>query len=249
MSQGCCSCDRQAPGWVEGRFFRTCCKTCAISQGRRGHDIACDIRRDGAMCPPWYWKFPHRRDGTWHEEVAGRYAEKMAMSLIGRGLAGCQIVRATRVEDSVLWARYAAKRAQLRLRGVCQAACSSTSNDLRFSARIALDDSVNEVYLFHCTTPAAAAAIVKSNFQPSVFGSFGPGVYFADNAAKSNQYATGLSADGCKVMVLCRVVLGNLVQYGSGSNGDSLTGTTNHREFIIRDTSQIYPEYLVHYKA
>ena len=41
------------------------------------------------------------------------------------------------------------------------------------------------------TSEEAAKAISRSNFLPSSGGCFGAGIYFADDAKKSNQYAKG----------------------------------------------------------
>ena len=53
---------------------------------------------------------------------------------------------------------------------------------------------VNEVYLFHGTNPESADLIAKGDFSLDRAGSavgtmFGPGVYLAENASKSDEYA------------------------------------------------------------
>ena len=58
----------------------------------------------------------------------------------------------------------------------------------------ALDREANEVHLFHGTNPEAADLIAKGDFKIDKAGSnrgtmFGPGVYLAENASKSDEYA------------------------------------------------------------
>lgn len=121
---------------------------------------------------------------------------------------------------------------------------------------------MNEVWLFHGTSDTAAQAIAKSNFSlPTRAGNFGKGAYFAEAAVKSCSYAKKVESGehaGCQVMMLCRVVLGN-VRHVSGcdqaaerlvvnSGYDSVLGRTDHREFLVYDVSQIYPEYIMFYK-
>ena len=78
-----------------------------------------------------------------------------------------------------------------------------TAESIQYSANTTLDHLVNEVWLLHgcwaCMPPSAvhrgtsedaAKAISHSNFLPSSGGCFGSGIYFADDARKSNQYAT-----------------------------------------------------------
>ena len=137
---------------------------------------------------------------------------------------------------------------------------------------------MNEFWLFHGTSDDAAHGIAQSNFRLPTNGSahgalFGPGAYFAGCANKAASYSkTSDSTDadkaGCKVMMLCRVLLGN--QYniielkGNGPDteadkhcedpnydsvvgcvGDSVSvigGVNDAKEFLVYDVSQIYPE-------
>ena len=57
--------------------------------------------------------------------------------------------------------------------------------------RSKLDEKVNEVYLLHSTDPKNLHSILFEGFDPTISheGLFGRGVYFAECAAKSDQYA------------------------------------------------------------
>lgn len=123
---------------------------------------------------------------------------------------------------------------------------------LRFSARTTLDVDVGETYLFHGTSAGAASKIVREGFVKSSNGWYGPGVYFADDPRTSDQYTRkGYADDGCSVVLLCRVVLGNVAAYRSSTAGaaDSLVGGGGFlpKELIVQDEAQIYPEYVVYY--
>ncbi|CAJ1452892.1 unnamed protein product [Effrenium voratum] len=142
----------------------------------------------------------------------------------------------------------AANGSRIRERGVRKADIQpETAESIQFSANTTLDHGVNEVWLLHGTSEEAAK------------GCFGTGVYFADDAKKSNQYAKGRTEDNCKIMLLCRVILGNVMVLPKGQDRtadrfaedphvDAILGTTDTREFVVYDTAQIYPEYILHYQ-
>lgn len=238
-----CGCGRAVAEPQEGRRFSTCCRTCAHLKGR-GHDIACDVRADGGMRTPWYWSSTRQGLTDFHQEASSDYVRAMATKLIGARLPGQDIVRVV-VEDSKLWAPFAMKRAAFRAKAGA-ATRTDTDGGLRTCSRSTLDASAGETYLFHGTSAAAAAKIAVENFIPSKGGCFGPGVYFSDDARKSNGYVKDA---GSKVVLLCRVLLGTVCAHdatGAGS-ADTITGTRDFLEFIVRDVAQIYPEYLVFY--
>eukprot|EP00931_Biecheleriopsis_adriatica_P118744 TRINITY_DN94072_c0_g1_i1.p1 TRINITY_DN94072_c0_g1~~TRINITY_DN94072_c0_g1_i1.p1 ORF type:complete len:282 (-),score=60.91 TRINITY_DN94072_c0_g1_i1:223-1029(-) len=256
-------CGREcAPVGRDGRVFKSCCRSCAHlkKEGKSGHDIECDIRANDAVCPPWYWSAAAKWPELFQEEVGGEYVKQMGTKILQRRLPDREVVRCLRVEDAVLWEKYAAKRAQIRERAVAiEDIKPETSESISFSAKTTLDQSVNEVWLLHGTSEEAAKAIAKSNFNGSSGGCFGPGTYFADDAKKSNQYAKGATEDGCKIMLLCRVTLGGVKKLEPGQdrtadrffddpNIDSVLGFTDTREFVVYDSAQIYPEYIMYYK-
>ena len=110
-----------------------------------------------------------------------------------------------------------------------------------------------ELRLFHGTSEDAARAICSSHFrlpERASHGSlFGKGVYFADRAIKSHEY-TVKNKSGCRVIMLCRVVLGKILELPrkdpkahervAGTDFTSVMGCADgtNREFIVFDVSQ-----------
>mmetsp|Transcript_10330 Transcript_10330/g.24873 ORF Transcript_10330/g.24873 Transcript_10330/m.24873 type:complete len:274 (-) Transcript_10330:12-833(-) len=256
-------CGRDCGKGPDGRVFPTCCKSCAYLKKERGicgHDIGCDIRTNDAICPPWYWKSAAAWPENFHEETGGDYVKEMGTKILQCRLPDWEVVQCLRIEDAVLWEKYTAKRAQIRERCVKPANVKpETADSIQYSANTTLDHTVNEVWLLHGTSEDAAKAISRSNFTPSSGGCFGAGIYFADDAAKSNQYAKGRTDDDCKVILLCRVTLGGVKvlpkgqdrsadSYAADPAVDCVLGFTDTREFVVYDTAQIYPEYIMYYK-
>jgi len=133
-----------------------------------------------------------------------------------------------------------------------------------------LSSECNEWYLFHGTNPTAAKSICSSDFKLSFAGDntgtlYGRGLYFAESITKSDEYAKP-SPDGTYAVLLCRI-LGGRVKYSdevspdvedlvhSVTEGpyDTILGDREkcrgtYREFVIFDTEDVYPEYLIEYK-
>lgn len=135
-----------------------------------------------------------------------------------------------------------------------------------------IDSSCNEVFLYHGTNPAAANAITQDDFAlPKVDANargamLGNGIYFAECSSKSDEYAQDNLNDGLFVMLICRVTLGR-PQYNIEHNPDVATmeqeranGWYNsvlgdrekirgtYREFVLFDSEQTYPEFVVRYR-
>jgi hypothetical protein len=138
-----------------------------------------------------------------------------------------------------------------------------------------LDPSINEHYLWHGTSPAGAAGITDTDFDMKRAGTaygtlFGCGLYFAESCMKADEYVKP-DARGWFPLILCRVVLGNInycdirepvkiakkleasCSKRSGGQFHSVLGDREKvrrtfREFIVYDSHQVYPEYIVWYK-
>ena len=138
-----------------------------------------------------------------------------------------------------------------------------------------LSADVNELYLFHGTSATTAGIIAEHGFDErvaSLNGLYGAGSYFAINGCKSHQYAGATAGSGGHVMLVCRVTLGipfcttrqhknarrppdnpatpgrphdSIYAEGGVANG----GDQRHNEYIVFDSSQVYPEYVVHYRV
>merc|ERR1712187_92670 len=109
---------------------------------------------------------------------------------------------AHRIEDRQMWARYALQRDQIEaLRKSCRAVCDmegtgevKTTSALRQEYQKLLSKNVNELYLWHGTSPTGAFGIREDGFQLNLAGTavgsmFGPGAYFAECCSKSDEYA------------------------------------------------------------
>ncbi|CAE7237764.1 Tiparp [Symbiodinium natans] len=244
-----------------------CCKSCPFliaKYGKPGHDATCDIEDNEGQHPPWYWCAEQSTD-PFHNEVEGHYVQELGTKLIRKSLPTRRVLKCLRVEDSILWEAYARRRAEVRrLRPPLMDLKPATYEELPYSALSTLDKTVNEVWLFHGTSEEAARAICTSHFrlpERAAHGSnFGKGVYFADRAIKSHEY-TLKTKSGCRVIMLCRVVLGNILQLRgidakahetvAGTEYTSVLGCADgtNREFIVFDVAQVYPEYVMFYCA
>ena len=64
----------------------------------------------------------------------------------------------------------------------------------------------------------------------------------------------GGTFDGCRVLLLCRVTLGNVrvshrYHRSENYNGNHSTlGMASYREFIVSSPEQVYPNYILYYK-
>eukprot|EP00928_Gymnodinium_smaydae_P023461 TRINITY_DN19358_c0_g1_i2.p1 TRINITY_DN19358_c0_g1~~TRINITY_DN19358_c0_g1_i2.p1 ORF type:complete len:609 (-),score=61.42 TRINITY_DN19358_c0_g1_i2:55-1881(-) len=185
---------------------------------------------------------------------------------------------AHRLENSDLWGRYAAKRRSIAMSrpeilGVAEMEGSGpvkTQSILRRFNR-QLEDSVNEHYLFHGSSPAGVLGIGTGGFDLKFIGTgagsmFGPGAYFAESSSKGDEYASAEQSglfQGKYAMLLCRVTCGQLFRITESNKpeiqnamrtgaydgvlGDREAKVGTYREFVVYDEAQIYPEYVVIY--
>eukprot|EP00746_Dinoflagellata_sp_MGD_P034068 gnl/MRDRNA2_/MRDRNA2_181321_c0_seq1.p1 gnl/MRDRNA2_/MRDRNA2_181321_c0~~gnl/MRDRNA2_/MRDRNA2_181321_c0_seq1.p1 ORF type:complete len:269 (-),score=37.95 gnl/MRDRNA2_/MRDRNA2_181321_c0_seq1:5-748(-) len=134
-----------------------------------------------------------------------------------------------------------------------------------------LRDEAGEVFLLHGTSSPAARQICTNGFSLGRIGSrsggciYGPGIYFTENSSKADEYS---KPDGqLRTMLLCRVAMGQVLcvveaepdlhwlcgqinekKYHSVL-GDRARARGTYREFVIYDSSQVFPEYLITYKV
>ncbi|CAE7792112.1 KCNB2 [Symbiodinium sp. CCMP2456] len=126
-----------------------------------------------------------------------------------------------------------------------------------------LDQRVNEVSLWHGTSPQNAFSIAR----------YGAGTYFAECSSKSDEYARDDAEgihQGLYCLLLCRVLLGEPLHLTAGGDqvgplvraaldsdlllgkydsvlGDRRASVGTYREFIVYDDYMAYPEYIVVY--
>mmetsp|Transcript_28538 Transcript_28538/g.66127 ORF Transcript_28538/g.66127 Transcript_28538/m.66127 type:complete len:659 (+) Transcript_28538:88-2064(+) len=133
-----------------------------------------------------------------------------------------------------------------------------------------LEKGCNEWYLFHGTSPEAAHHICESDFKINFAGVntgtlYGRGAYFAESITKADEYAKH-DANLEYAVLLCRVLGGHvlytddvqpdpeeLVRGCSMGTYDCVLGDREkcrgtYREFVVFDTEDVYPEYIVHYR-
>eukprot|EP00927_Polykrikos_kofoidii_P051670 TRINITY_DN4545_c0_g1_i2.p1 TRINITY_DN4545_c0_g1~~TRINITY_DN4545_c0_g1_i2.p1 ORF type:complete len:532 (+),score=82.32 TRINITY_DN4545_c0_g1_i2:97-1596(+) len=132
-----------------------------------------------------------------------------------------------------------------------------------------LDGDINEWYLFHGTSKSAAKNICSHDFKMRLAGSatgtlYGRGSYLAESITKADEYAKSQENGECTVL-LCRV-LGGRVRYTDERTPDpdeltrdcmegpydcivgdrkKISGT--YREFVVFDTENVYPEFVITY--
>lgn len=124
---------------------------------------------------------------------------------------------------------------------------------------------VDEIRLFHGTSPGTVEAICKQNFDWRLHGKnatvYGEGSYFAVNASYNHAYAKR-DVDLSQFMFLARVLVGSYTEGHSSyrrpppkqpSNPASdlydscVDDKSNPTIFVVFDTDQFYPEYVIKY--
>ena len=124
---------------------------------------------------------------------------------------------------------------------------------------------LNEKRLFHGTSPDTVEAICKQNFDWRLHGKnatmYGEGSYFALNASYSDAYAKE-DANSCRFMFVAKVLVGSYTEGHSSyrrppqknpSNPASdlydscVDDKSNPTIFVVFDTDQFYPEYIIKY--
>jgi hypothetical protein len=182
----------------------------------------------------------------------------------GTGLARATVTKVCRIENTVLWKNFGHRKATM-----LELSRGGRPDRVRVPLHETLDPDANEVFLFHGTDPKLAKIIAKHGFDErmgKLSGLYGGGCYFAENSCKSHQYARNTTAAGEHVILYCRVALGDAFRTstqlknrrrapdkpdGRGSTFDSVVargGSQVHREFIVYDRNQVYPEFVIYYK-
>ena len=181
----------------------------------------------------------------------------------GASLARAMVMRVCRIENTVLWKNFGHRKATM-----LELSRGSRPQRVQVPLHASLDLDANEVFLFHGTDPQLAKVIAKHRFDErmaNLSGLYGGGSYFAENSCKSNQYARTPTAAGEHAIMYCRVAMGDAFRTssqlknrrrapdkpgGGGGTFDSVLasgGAQVHREFIVYDRNQVYPEFIVYY--
>jgi hypothetical protein len=175
-----------------------------------------------------------------------------------------EVVHAFRSEHAELYRQYMERRSSYR--GGTPVRAKTLDSGPLLNQRL-LD---GEALLCHGTNPSSAMAILKTGFSLEAAGKstgtmFGYGIYLAEAASKSDEYArddNGGTYPGLMAMLICRSLVGDgLVATEAGDYiqqakqagkdcvvGDRETKVGTYREFIFWDQRQVLPEYAVIYK-
>jgi hypothetical protein len=133
-----------------------------------------------------------------------------------------------------------------------------------------LSAEINEVRLWHGTRGQNFESIVTGGFKldQANYGLYGKGVYHADAICKSIQYADN---EETPTVILSRVLLGRSYDLEPGDDfrradaasfqssggqyeswratpGKANSGDQIHKEYIVPDETQVYPEYVIELK-
>ena len=210
------------------------------------------------------------------------HASGYMLSRLQKLLPGVTLSSVSRLENRFLWQKYCAEREAIRQRAQQTALVSvapylhadsvAAGFGLLSATQVHVDPSsapphdppttcLNEVYLFHGTTPEAAANIQSTGFDCRRAGDasgtvFGCGTYFASDIKKAKHYSRG-------ALIVARVVLGSFVRVDevdpaaatlrrpprlpNNQDADSVIGerTKSAREFVVYTLTQAYPEIIV----
>ncbi|XP_035604913.1 protein mono-ADP-ribosyltransferase PARP12-like isoform X1 [Oncorhynchus keta] len=200
----------------------------------------CTSNTNTSIVPP-YWD-QSRLPGIGFERVmlsssTGEHEDIKA--LFEKTVVGFQIHTIERVQNPALWKFYMLQRDQMK---------SSLT-------------SINEKQLFHGTDSKYVDSICRDNFDWRICGkngtSYGKGSYFARDAQYSHMYT---SQSGLRSMFVCQVLVGDYTvgnsryekpppkETGGSSFYDScVDNIQNPRVFVVFETHQVYPEYLIQY--
>ncbi|CAE7477809.1 Parp12 [Symbiodinium pilosum] len=160
-----------------------------------------------------------------HQALQHTFKSTRTRDRKGRAPRSLRLVRAERIENSAVWARYlnAAATLEKRRPSGCTAIQDLDGDPQHGHVRTweplgelssRLKSHLAELYLFHGTSPKGARAISEQGFRRIMAGlnagtAFGRGCYFAEASSKSDEYAQA-NDDGHFVMLLCRVVCGEM---------------------------------------
>jgi hypothetical protein len=198
----------------------------------------------------------------------------------GRGTTSAIVTQVLRIENGQLWKRYCEKKkvlmsARKLIKSQKLEAKSTEISKLFLDGQgrdcIQLNETINELFLFHGTKEEYARSIAKDGFDPSrCSGLYGAGTYCADYSCKSMQYAGGETpAPGAlRCFLVCRVLMGLAYKTKielskatepifEGKRFDSVFagegaanhGKQEHNEYVTYEKDQVYPEYLVYVRV
>jgi len=182
-------------------------------------------------------------------------------------------VRVLCVENPMLWTQYCNKGKEMAARIAARGSqCAPVAPpvgerlvEIDLPARLrsrSLNKSLNEVFLWHGSSQACVNTIAQDGFDERVSNlgeMLGGGLYFAEDSCKAGQYSQQ-NIRRSHFFVLSRVLLGTphytqapLPDIRRAPHAcDSVVftpdhdyGLGHHREFVVYDRFQAYPEFIV----
>lgn len=182
-----------------------------------------------------------------------------------------RVLKVLRVECSTLWGEYIQSQDNIRHRrswdGIAALKDVKTLQSLPQVQRGRLAHDVNEVYLWHGSSPETIIDIAQHGFPIQLknfnHGMYGDGAYLVEDVAHADEFSKDEAKGyykGYFAMLLCRVTLGRVLQIATpdcccgGMDAqrllfDSIVGRVGHfREFVVPQRAQIYPEYAIIYE-
>ncbi|XP_073670240.1 uncharacterized protein [Paramisgurnus dabryanus] len=196
--------------------------------------------------PPAHWEYADPKEPYQAFTVKRESSEyqKIESFVKDVGLLQQTIVSICRIQNVDLWELYCRKKIQLM--------------------KIKGQSEIEEQKLFHGTSVNNLHSICTFNFNCRLPQSkrrrhtYGNGTYFAKHASYADNYSE-INTQGTKIMLLARVIVG---KYKTGSRDyctpdddeneytyDSCVDDTRYpRIFVIFDSNQIYPEYVLEYR-
>ena len=187
-------------------------------------DAACSkrVRRAAPPPPPDYWQTSAAEEADGALFFTTRYMRRKLEYLLRScathpggcqdldTLRGARVTEVERIENHVLWARYAARLALQR---------PSKGGREERSAQIKCDMYEDERFLFHGTQPEFLESIAEEGLKRPQSGNalrFGHGIYFSDESCKAHQYAGYRETeDGGReyCLLYCRVLPGRTLEF------------------------------------
>lgn len=186
-----------------------------------------------------------------------------------------QVVAVEAVQNIAAWTEYTKSRERLAA-AACRAPrlepdvrTASVGDPLVAELLGEVCEEANERWLFHGSTFTAVQGIADSEFRIDLAGShrgtmYGKGVYLAECSSKADEYSE-LGKDRLCCMLLCRSALGRILvdrsknpessdimehcQSGHDSVcGDRWAAVGTYREFVLYESNQVYPAYVIRYR-
>mmetsp|Transcript_83947 Transcript_83947/g.271263 ORF Transcript_83947/g.271263 Transcript_83947/m.271263 type:complete len:894 (+) Transcript_83947:111-2792(+) len=188
-----------------------------------------------------------------------------------------QVQKVVSVQNVAAWMNYSEARTRIRGAGSATPTSAYMALEPEvltatsgFSGSLGwLDEAANEHWLFHGTRVSSAQYITDGEFRMDLAGThrgtlYGRAVYLAECSSKADEYSEADEEGLCRIL-LCRSTLGNVLverekrpsapeleeqcraKYNSVC-GDRWAAVGTFREFVLYESSQVYPEYIVYYK-